>query len=700
MLLGSSLLERLSRIFGRRKASETSRAIVAYVAGQPVWTPSDYEAFAREGFQRNVYVFACVSKIAMACAGIMPLLYARGRSGKLTEIESPDHPLLRLLRRPNPRMGRARMMEHRVAYLELSGNSYLERVGPKNGPPKELYTLRPDLMRVKGGNAVEPIGGYQFTDGQIITFKDPAFIQHLKTFNPLHHWYGQSPIQAASRSIDQNNEGRAHNVALLQNGARPPGFLKTEGKLTAEQKNDIRERIKEKLAGSRNAGEWAILDGGLDWVASGLDMVDMQWFEGQKMSAVEIATAFGVPPELIGDSEHKTYASFPEARLAFYEETILPLMDWIYDEDNAWLAPLFGDGLVLDYDRDQIEALSEKRKRHWDMAISAFNSGLVDLNESRAMVEYEAVDGGDGLFKGAFGLQPIGATPPVPEIPPDDDLPPDGEKRRKAWHLDTEEKKAAWWKAVDQSRAGWTRSVNLAVSNRLNDERREIVGAIASAVSTSEASQRAERAITDQGDEWSRLLKATYLAVGRSFARGVWARLKSHVGPDRIKATDEEIEDVWKQIVSTWLDRNAGEKIKQITATTKKRVREQLALGVSEGESVEQLADRIDGYLEEIVPYRAELVARTEVISASNLGSQAAAKATGLPINREWIATRDDRTRESHEAVDGQVQPMDVPYQIEGDRLLFPGDGSLGASPENTIQCRCTEGYLVTGEAA
>lgn len=389
------MFEKLKAWF--QKQSQTTRAIVAMMLGQPVWTPRNYANFAKEGYQNNVYVYACVRQIAMACAGIPWLVYRRGRRGKVEELD--DHPLVSLLKQPNPWQGGSRFFENLVAFLMLSGNSYIEAVGPQTGAPRELYTLRPDRMEVVAGNAQQLIAGYQYIVGGITVNFKPEEILHLKMFNPLDDWYGMSPIEAAARSIDQNNESRAWNVALLQNSARPPGALITENELQEEQYKRLKEQIKEQYSGAKNAGRPLLLEGGLDWKEMGLSPADMHWIEGLKLSAREIAIAFGVPPELIGDTANKTYSNYKEARQAFYTETVLPLMDWIRDELNNWLVPKFGDDKVyIDYDRDEIEALQEDREAVWERAMEAVKIGVLTPNEARLLLGYEEVAGADTLM--------------------------------------------------------------------------------------------------------------------------------------------------------------------------------------------------------------------------------------------------------------------------------------------------------------
>src|SRR5690606_36614449 len=153
---------------------------VSYGSGQPVWSDTRYNQLAEEGYKNNAYVYRCVNLISMACGGIPWLLYRKRERNKR---ELDDHPLLKLMERPNPQQGDTKFIENVIAYLLLAGNSYIERVGPKNGPPKELYTLRPDRMLVVKGNARQPVLGYEYrVDGQSLVFPYETVL-HPKMFN-------------------------------------------------------------------------------------------------------------------------------------------------------------------------------------------------------------------------------------------------------------------------------------------------------------------------------------------------------------------------------------------------------------------------------------------------------------------------------------------------------------------------------------
>ncbi len=97
--------------------------------------------------------------------------------------------------------------------------------------------------------------------------------------------------------------------------------------------------------------------------------------------------------------------------------------------------------------------------------------------------------------------------------------------------------------------------------------------------------------------------------------------------------------------------------------------------------------------MQQIIPNRSTVIARTETIAASNYGSHEAAKQSGLTLKKVWLATEDARTRPDHAAADGQEVDLDEPFTVGGAQLMYPGDVSRGAPGNEVIQCRCTQIY-------
>ncbi len=380
--------------FARPQNTKMSAAgpLVAFShIGKPKWTPRRYDAQVEEGFRRNVVAYRCVTMIASAIANVPWLLY------NAADEEMEDHPFLALLDHPNPAQDGVSFLESLVINLETSGNAYIEAVRPDDDEaPTELYILRPDRMKVIPSVCGLP-AGYEYTvDGRTVRWMaDPITgrcgILHIKHFHPLDDWYGLAPLEAAMLPVDQHNAASAWNQSLLNQGARPSGalvFAPKEGPATLsdDQLSRLRDEMDHHFAGRRGAGRPLILEGGLDWREMSLSPKDMDWLAGRDAAARDIALAFGVPAQLIGIADSQTYANMAEARLAFYEETVLPLLARIVAAFDHWLVPMFDENVSLDFDRDEISALTVRRDVLWDKLQKV---DFLTVDEKRAALGYE-----------------------------------------------------------------------------------------------------------------------------------------------------------------------------------------------------------------------------------------------------------------------------------------------------------------------
>ena len=111
-------------------------------------------------------------------------------------------------------------------------------------------------------------------------------------------------------------------------------------------------------------GRPLVLDGGLEWRAMSLSPADMDFVDAKNNAAREIALAFGVPPMLFGIPGDNTYANYKEANLAFWRQTVLPLVKRAAQAITVWTAPQFKDVRVL-CDVSGIEALREDQDALW-----------------------------------------------------------------------------------------------------------------------------------------------------------------------------------------------------------------------------------------------------------------------------------------------------------------------------------------------
>ena len=377
------MLEKLKSLFTQEQKRFAAQPLISiHRIGQPQWTPRNYAALAREGFAGNAIGYRCVRMVAEAASSVPLLLYDGDK-------ELAAHPLKQLLLKPNPAQSGRDLIENIVSFLLAAGNSYVE-ASSLAGIPRELVALRPDRMKVLPAANGWP-ESYEYSVGGASTRLAAETVLHVKLFNPLDDYYGMSPLEAASRSIDTHNSASAWNKAMLDNAARPSGalvFAGSENHLTTEQFDRLKRELETNFQGAANAGRPMVLEGGLDWKEMGFSPADMQFIDAKNMAAREVALAFGVPPMLLGIPGDNTFANYAEANRVFWRQCVVPLLGRVTEALTNWLGPQFGEGLRIACDLDQVEALSVDRDALWARIERA---SFLTPNEKREAVGYGAL---------------------------------------------------------------------------------------------------------------------------------------------------------------------------------------------------------------------------------------------------------------------------------------------------------------------
>ena len=410
-----AIFDNIKKLFKSNKKVQTKQYpttmfnTVSYTQGKNY----SYDDLVKEGYENNAIAYRCINEISQGASGVRLKLF-RGK------INVDNHPLLDLLDRPSPNKGYVELFESLYSFLLLSGNSYLIGSGAEKQLPTELYCLRPDRIKIVPGTMSLPLAYHYSVNGRIVNeypvdqTTGLSSVKHFKLFHPKHDHLGLSPLVSAASNIDSHNLTNKHNVALLQNGARPSGAVIFKPKdetgstvqLSESQRAQIIQDMEYRFSGAGNAGRPMLLEGDFQFQQMGLSPKDMDFSVLKKMAAIDIALCFGVPAQLVGIPDAQTYNNMPEARLALYEETIIPILRRIQSDLNEWLTPQFGDDMRLEYDIDSIPAMAESRKRVFESVIQGVNSGILTRNEAREKLGFDPLKGGDTLFAPA-SVMPI-----------------------------------------------------------------------------------------------------------------------------------------------------------------------------------------------------------------------------------------------------------------------------------------------------
>lgn len=358
----------------------------------------------------NSYIDACpvfiaTKMIADAISGINIVL-----RDKKTGDFIYNHKALNLLNNPNPFTDGQLFLNEIASYYILTGNSYINIIGDKE--PIEINSIKPQDITVTAfndGYAGEYSYNSSYSSANYQRKADKRFfdarnneIIHLRNFNPKFsstNLIGMSSFAGCGLEIDQYVLASIHNISLLKNGGRPSGLLTYKGSntLSKEQADTIKETIKSKLSGAKNAGEIPFLGGDFAWQSLSESTKDMDFGNLKNIVEQSIYKAVKIPLPLV-NSDNMTFSNLNASTYIFYDNAVLPIFKRILKFLSVKLLSRYkdADNLELYFDESNIEALQARKFENSRMASQL---GVLTDNEVRALLGYEAITNGDTIYK-------------------------------------------------------------------------------------------------------------------------------------------------------------------------------------------------------------------------------------------------------------------------------------------------------------
>lgn len=375
------------KFFNKKNISTNKKSFsnAYYVSNKSAtWSAANYYNFATKGYIKNPIVHKAIATVATNVANIKLLAYKN-------EIEILNGGIVNFLKKPNPFQNYFDFMEDIVTQLYISGNVYINFIVEDD--IIEGYVLRSDRVSILTNDGLTPSGYvYKVCDKEKTFFVDQdtfkTEICHIKMPNPIDDWYGLSPIETAQYPMEQHNQCIEWNKSLLEGGARPSGALvvkNEQGYLNDEEFETLKSQIRNQISGAKNAGNIMLLEGGLEWQEMSVSPKDMDFIETKNSAARDIALALNIPPQLLGIKGDNTYSNLNEARISFWEETVIPVSQKIASNINRWIVQNFDSEIFLDLDYDKISSLSGKRMELWAMIKDAT---FITDDEKREMLGF------------------------------------------------------------------------------------------------------------------------------------------------------------------------------------------------------------------------------------------------------------------------------------------------------------------------
>lgn len=338
-------------------------------------------------------VYAC-TRVLSETVGQLPLILYRRLPGKGKE-RVTDHPIARLIRKPNNYQTRQDFTEMLTGHVALRGNGYAFK-NVVGGEVRELIPFRPDQVepRLNEFNIIHY--DVRQSDGSKRTYtQDQIF--HIKGFSS-GSIVGDSVLRHAKETIGIAIAIRRHGAMFFKNGGKFRGIITHPGHFDDDDAVDRFRKTWDTATGGENAFETAILEDGLKWEAVSMSNEDSQFLESGKFSVEEIARFFRVQLHKIQSMDKATFSNIEQQALEFVTDTMMPwFVRWELNISEQLIAPEDRDELFVEF---LIEGLlrgdSKARGEFYNKAIM---SGWLNRNEVRVKENMNKVAGLDDFLE-------------------------------------------------------------------------------------------------------------------------------------------------------------------------------------------------------------------------------------------------------------------------------------------------------------
>jgi HK97 family phage portal protein len=401
--------------------STTALGSFLQMAENHATTPSS----ALHVYEQSSAAMIPITMVADQAAQMIPILqYADGT-------RDDSHDILKLLKRPDRRFPLQLFTQTLGINYLVTGECGVVAQGQVNRPPLALTPISPASVSIsEDGETGEPdrfeISGNTLR-GMYIGEDEGAdrryFQDELKEFRQIRQFStrnnsmlrGQSRLVSAAKEALQNILGGNHNVSLLRDGGKLTLVFAYDADWDQPTFDENQDRILDQYGGPDGKKIGVSSGGDLKIHELGQSARDMDFALLQKMAKEAIALTYKVPLPLI-TIDATSFNNYTEAKLALFDDAVIPLFQSIYGELGLWLLPRYGldpREVRITYDLEQVTALTMRRNAELKLRRE---SNIEALNELRREIAgLDDIEGGDEILVPAT-MVPVSMVKELAEV--------------------------------------------------------------------------------------------------------------------------------------------------------------------------------------------------------------------------------------------------------------------------------------------
>lgn len=312
-------------------------------------------------------------------------------------VELDEHPLAMMLGiEPNPGLTAYRLWDGTVSDLGIYDYALWRKLRAAGPGSRVVGVARVSVMSVipdwEPGTGL--LRGFRLATGEVV---DPGEFVIFPGYDPLGG-LGVSPLETLRSLLMEEFEAQRNRTGMWRAASRRGGVI--ERPLEAPEWSDearttFRADWDATTTGATNSGKTAVLEDGMVYKDSAFSPEEAQYIQGRKLLREEVASAYHIPPPMIGILEHGTYANVEESHKQLYQDTMQPTLDRLEQEVRLQLLPEFEafdskHRIYFEFNiRDKLKGSFEEESK---IGVSAVGGPYMTRNEWRARVNLPRLD--------------------------------------------------------------------------------------------------------------------------------------------------------------------------------------------------------------------------------------------------------------------------------------------------------------------
>ncbi len=591
----------------------------------------DLEQFLKS-YREDPWLHVCVSRIAQAESSVTWHLNKVDNDGNREEVTDQKHELKMLLNHPNPMQTGNDLVELGSIYSLLTGKEYwrLSKEKGKNGLKWELNLIPSIWLQPVLNSAGVEIEYYHYERNG---FKKDFPVEEIIPFvhsDPANPLDGVGPTHAIGMDLNIHSFARQFNRNFFYNDAEAGVIFKVEASDESEI-DRMSEKYNSKHRGYGRAHKADFISGITEIIQSESKHKDMHFPELMEWERKVMFGAFGMPYTLAGGTDLVQRGNADAALYYFGKWVIVPRLEFRKRKLNEYLVPRFGEGLELDYD----DPTPENREAMVKEAMDGWNGGLFTRNQALAIMNYDPVEGTEGEeYKqqtSSFSFPGFGEG----NKPKEEEQKAVSDSKVKIFKTEAEAEE--FWKAYVKQTETHEKAFITSIKTIFETQKGEALNNLKQAVDRN-AQLVDVKAFIQQYEE--KLTPVLSQAMLDAIKQGMeLIALKNPHKADSVPSVLSKWATEWLKVRIAWAAAEVGEE-------TESLLRQALITGFNAGESTDDIAKRVSQVFGDIADYRAQRIARTEIISASAQGSLTGYKESGVVDKVQYYTAMDERTCE------------------------------------------------------